>query len=216
MLLPLDEKLAYFRDAANRARLNELAQGDDNPLKGLARWEGMVIYDVVAPENEQYRGRQVGEIAEAQGREPWDVAHRDRDGRRAQHELRHRATRRDRRRLEGAGRDLARRPRGDRRVGCGCAPRPPRVVQLRHRAPRPSGARAWAPPARGGGAPHHRRPGAPLRLARSRPGRGWRARRRRRPRSRTRWRATRSACRWTFPVAQAGCTRARRACSTCW
>ena len=73
MLLPLDEKLAYFRDAGNRARLNELAQGDDNPLKGLAHWEGMVIYDVVAPENEQYRGRQVGEIAEDQGREPWDV-----------------------------------------------------------------------------------------------------------------------------------------------
>jgi N-acyl-D-aspartate/D-glutamate deacylase len=73
MLLPLDEKLAYFSDAANRARLNELAQGDDNALKGLANWGGMVIYDVVASENEQYRGRQVGEIAKEQGREPWDV-----------------------------------------------------------------------------------------------------------------------------------------------
>jgi N-acyl-D-aspartate/D-glutamate deacylase len=73
MLLPLDEKLAYFSDAGNRARLNELAQGDDNGLKGLANWGGMVIYDVVAPENEQYRGRQVAEIAKEQGREPWDV-----------------------------------------------------------------------------------------------------------------------------------------------
>jgi N-acyl-D-aspartate/D-glutamate deacylase len=73
MLLPLDEKLAYFREPANRARLQELAAGDDNPLRGLAQWGGMVIYDVVAPENEQYRGRRVGEIAEEQGREAWDV-----------------------------------------------------------------------------------------------------------------------------------------------
>lgn len=73
MLLPLDEKLAYFRDPANRARLNERAQGDDNPLRGLARWDAMVIHDVVAPENEQYRGRLVGEVAEEQGREAWDV-----------------------------------------------------------------------------------------------------------------------------------------------
>jgi N-acyl-D-aspartate/D-glutamate deacylase len=73
MLLPLDEKLAFFRDPANRARLNELAQRDDNPVKGLARWAGMVIHDVVAPENEQYRGRLVGDIAKESGREPWDV-----------------------------------------------------------------------------------------------------------------------------------------------
>jgi N-acyl-D-aspartate/D-glutamate deacylase len=33
----------------------------------------MIVFDVFAPENEQYRGRQVGEIADAQGREPWDV-----------------------------------------------------------------------------------------------------------------------------------------------
>jgi N-acyl-D-aspartate/D-glutamate deacylase len=73
MLLPLDEKLEFFRDPANRARLNELSQRDDNGLKGLAQWGGMVIHDVVAPENEQYRGRIVGEIATEQGREPWDV-----------------------------------------------------------------------------------------------------------------------------------------------
>jgi N-acyl-D-aspartate/D-glutamate deacylase len=73
MALPLDEKLAFFRDPANRARLNELAQGEDNSLKMLARWEAMVVHDVVASENEQYRGRRVGEIAQEEGREPWDV-----------------------------------------------------------------------------------------------------------------------------------------------
>jgi N-acyl-D-aspartate/D-glutamate deacylase len=73
MLLPLDEKLAFFRDPAKRAQLNEQAQSDENRLKMLARWEGMVIHDVVAPENEQYRGRPVGEIAKDEGRDPWDV-----------------------------------------------------------------------------------------------------------------------------------------------
>jgi N-acyl-D-aspartate/D-glutamate deacylase len=73
MLLPLDEKLEFFRDPGNRARLNELSQRDDNGLKGLAQWGGMVIHDVVAPENEQYRGRVVGEIAADEGRAPWDV-----------------------------------------------------------------------------------------------------------------------------------------------
>ena len=73
MLLPLDEKIAYFRDPANRARLNELSQGDDNALRMLARWDAMIIHDVVSSENEQYRGRRVGEIAEEQGRDAWDV-----------------------------------------------------------------------------------------------------------------------------------------------
>ena len=33
----------------------------------------MIIFDVVAPENEQYRGRRVGDIADEQGRDAWDV-----------------------------------------------------------------------------------------------------------------------------------------------
>jgi N-acyl-D-aspartate/D-glutamate deacylase len=73
MLLPPDEKLAFFRDPAKHAQLNEQAQSDENRLKMLARWEGMVIHDVVAPENEQYRGRLVGEIAQDEGRDPWEV-----------------------------------------------------------------------------------------------------------------------------------------------
>ena len=73
MLLPLDEKLAVFRDPAQRARLNELAQSPDNPLRAVANWGNKVIFDVVAPENEQYRGRLVDDIAREQGRDPWDV-----------------------------------------------------------------------------------------------------------------------------------------------
>jgi N-acyl-D-aspartate/D-glutamate deacylase len=73
MLLPPDEKLAIFRDPAGRARLNELAQSPTNPLRALANWGNKVIFDVVAPENEQYRGKLVQEIADDQGRDPWDV-----------------------------------------------------------------------------------------------------------------------------------------------
>jgi N-acyl-D-aspartate/D-glutamate deacylase len=73
MLLPLAEKLAVFRDPAQRARLNELAQSPDNPLRAVANWGTKVIFDVVAPENEQYRGRLVQDIADEQGRDPWDV-----------------------------------------------------------------------------------------------------------------------------------------------
>lgn len=73
MLLPPDEKIAIFRDPAGRARLNELAQREDNPLRAVANWANKVIFDVVADENQQYKGRLVGDIAKEQGRDPWDV-----------------------------------------------------------------------------------------------------------------------------------------------
>ena len=73
MLAPRDEKLALFRDKAARDRLNELAQQPTNPMGTLTNWATKVIYDVVAPENKQFEGRTVGEIAAEQGRDPWDT-----------------------------------------------------------------------------------------------------------------------------------------------
>ena len=73
MLLPRAEKLAVFRDPVQRARLEELAQSPSNPLRAVANWGAKVIFDVVSPDNEQYRGRLVGDIAEEQGRPAWDV-----------------------------------------------------------------------------------------------------------------------------------------------
>lgn len=73
MLLPYDEKLKFFRDPEARTKLNELAHRPDNPMPMLANWSNKTIFDVVAPENEQYRNRLVGEIAAEQGRDPWDV-----------------------------------------------------------------------------------------------------------------------------------------------
>jgi N-acyl-D-aspartate/D-glutamate deacylase len=73
MFLPAADKLALFRDKGARDRLNELAQAPDNPMRPLAKWETKRIYDVVAPENEAYVGRTVGEIADEAGRDAWDV-----------------------------------------------------------------------------------------------------------------------------------------------
>jgi N-acyl-D-aspartate/D-glutamate deacylase len=73
MLLPIDQKLEVFRDPVGRARLDALAQSPANPLLVVANWANKVIFDVVAPENEQYRGLRVGDIAQELGRDPWDV-----------------------------------------------------------------------------------------------------------------------------------------------
>ena len=73
MLLPRDEKLQLFRDNAARDALNAKAQSPENPLRMVANWGNKIIFDVVAPENQEYRGHTVGEIASEQGRDPWDV-----------------------------------------------------------------------------------------------------------------------------------------------
>ena len=70
--------------------LNAGAQAPDNPMRGLADWSTMVIFDVVADENAAYVGRTVGEIAADQGRDPWDALRRHRPGRRPPHQLRDR------------------------------------------------------------------------------------------------------------------------------
>ena len=68
-----DEKLALLRDQSARDALNAKAQAPENPLRMIADWGSKVIFDVVAPENEQYRGQKVADIAAAEGRETWDV-----------------------------------------------------------------------------------------------------------------------------------------------
>ena len=73
MLLPYEEKLAALRDPEVRARLAAGAQQPDNRMLQLADWSTYTVADVVAPENEQYRGRTIGEIAAAEGGDAWDT-----------------------------------------------------------------------------------------------------------------------------------------------
>ncbi len=73
MLLPLDKKIELFSSPGARQELQEMTMRPDNNMRMVSDWSTKVIFDVVAPENEQYRGRVVGDIAREQGREPWDV-----------------------------------------------------------------------------------------------------------------------------------------------
>ena len=72
MFAPTDEKIALLKDPERRKMLNDLAQ-QDSPLKGLANWDAHVIFDTVSPENQQYKGQLLGEIAEQEGKTSWDV-----------------------------------------------------------------------------------------------------------------------------------------------
>jgi N-acyl-D-aspartate/D-glutamate deacylase len=72
MALPVDEKMALLADPAQRKELNELAQGP-SPMRGIAKWERLKVGEVFADTNTQYQGRTIGEIADAEGRETFDV-----------------------------------------------------------------------------------------------------------------------------------------------
>ena len=73
MLLPRAEKLAVLGDPEGRRRLDEATRRPSNTLPAVTDWSTKVVYDVVAAENEQYRGRSVGDIAADEGRDPFDV-----------------------------------------------------------------------------------------------------------------------------------------------
>jgi len=68
-----DEKLRVFGDKNARNALNALTQGPENKLRTISDWGSHFIYDVVAPDNQQYRGQLVGTIAHEQGRDPFDL-----------------------------------------------------------------------------------------------------------------------------------------------
>jgi N-acyl-D-aspartate/D-glutamate deacylase len=72
MALPDDEKMELLADADKRRELNELAQGP-SPLRGIAKWHKLRIGEIFSKENEVYQGRTIGEIADDEGRETFDV-----------------------------------------------------------------------------------------------------------------------------------------------
>jgi N-acyl-D-aspartate/D-glutamate deacylase len=72
MALPVDEKMALLADPSSRRELGQLAQGP-SPMRGLAKWHKYTIGEVFSDENQEYSGRTIGEIAEAEGRETFDV-----------------------------------------------------------------------------------------------------------------------------------------------
>ena len=65
-------KMALFADPERRRSLNELAQGP-SPMRGVARWDALRVGEIVNPDNADYVGRTVGEIAENEGKASFDA-----------------------------------------------------------------------------------------------------------------------------------------------
>jgi N-acyl-D-aspartate/D-glutamate deacylase len=72
MALPVDEKKAMLADPTQRRQMNELAQGP-SPMRGIAKWHQLTVGEIFSDANRDYQGRTIGEIADAEGRETFDV-----------------------------------------------------------------------------------------------------------------------------------------------
>jgi N-acyl-D-aspartate/D-glutamate deacylase len=71
--LPVEERKRRLRDPACRRRLDEGARSEAaGLLRGLARWEEMIVDQVDRPEHAGLRGRKIGEIAAERGQAPFD------------------------------------------------------------------------------------------------------------------------------------------------
>ncbi|MEM7413668.1 MAG: amidohydrolase family protein [Myxococcota bacterium] len=72
--LPLAERKEKLRDPAYRKHLDEGANSEAaGLLRGLAQWQNMRVIETTAPENAAYAGKTIGEIAEAEGKAPFDA-----------------------------------------------------------------------------------------------------------------------------------------------
>src|SRR5271167_364714 len=68
MHLPVPERLAALADPEVRRRLNDGAQSEEaGMLRGLARWDRLIVLETFAAENADVTGRSVGEVAAARG-----------------------------------------------------------------------------------------------------------------------------------------------------
>jgi N-acyl-D-aspartate/D-glutamate deacylase len=70
--LPRDERQAALRDPSVRERLRADARADATRAK-FTNWETHEIVEVVDPSLKRYEGRQVGEIARAEGKDAFDA-----------------------------------------------------------------------------------------------------------------------------------------------
>jgi N-acyl-D-aspartate/D-glutamate deacylase len=74
MALAPRERLALLRDPAQRTRLAALAATiPAGPIRKFTNWGSYVICETFSPQTGQYAGRSVGEIAQAEGKDPFDA-----------------------------------------------------------------------------------------------------------------------------------------------
>ena len=74
MGLPAEERIEKLKDPAVRAELDELAHSKDaGVFRRLSHWANYIIGDTFSPANEGLSWRDVGSIAEEQGKDPFDT-----------------------------------------------------------------------------------------------------------------------------------------------
>ncbi len=70
----VDERMAALSDPEVRRAMDERAQSDEaGVLRYLAGWARLVIVETFAPEQEEFEGMTVGEVAALWGMDPWDA-----------------------------------------------------------------------------------------------------------------------------------------------
>ena len=74
MGLPVEERIEKLKDPAVRAELDALARSEGaGVFRRLSKWTNYIIGDTFSPTNEGLSWRDVGSIAEEQGKEPFDA-----------------------------------------------------------------------------------------------------------------------------------------------
>ena len=72
--LPVEERIEILRDPAKRAEMEANAQAEESGIfRFLTNWSNMKVDQTFTAETEKYRGRNIGEIAEEEGKAPFDA-----------------------------------------------------------------------------------------------------------------------------------------------
>ena len=72
--LPIPERIAKLRDPAYRQMLDAGARSEaSGVLRMFSNWRDYMIVETFAPDTKAYTGRTVGEIADAENKDPFDV-----------------------------------------------------------------------------------------------------------------------------------------------
>jgi N-acyl-D-aspartate/D-glutamate deacylase len=71
--MPIEDRIAFLKDPANRKQLAEDAQNPASPMVMLARWELFTVDQVQSPRLKRFRGRTIGDIAQELGKTPFDT-----------------------------------------------------------------------------------------------------------------------------------------------
>lgn len=71
--LPIAARIEKLKDSDTRAQLRAGAATEKGVLKMMADWPNMKIAEVFSPQNKQYEGRTIGEVATAQNRDAFDI-----------------------------------------------------------------------------------------------------------------------------------------------